>query len=118
MAPRLWVSLPGVASFVVVCALAVSTPACERPLTPEETSFYERADGIKVGVALENVKRELGEPSRGGEAGSECRTSGGNREWVYDSFQASEGRKPLRAGTFTFCTDQRDVVVAIFRVVT
>jgi hypothetical protein len=118
MTLRLCLPFPGVASVVVVYALGMSTAACEQPLTSEEVSFYERAEGFKVGAALENVKQELGEPSRVVEAGTECRTRGGRREWVYESFQAGGGRKPLRAGTFAFCTDQREVVVAIFWVVT
>jgi hypothetical protein len=86
-------------------------------LTPDETSFYERAEEIKVGVTLATVKQKLGEPSRVHDAEQHCIRKGGHREWVYESFDAAGGRKPLRAGSFAFCADQNGVIVAIYQIV-
>jgi hypothetical protein len=94
-----------------------SAVACDRELTPEETSFYERAREVKVGVTLETLKRQLGEPSRIVDAESHCASKGGRKEWVYDSFEAAGRRKRLSAGTFAFCADANGVVVAVFDVV-
>jgi hypothetical protein len=85
-------------------------------LTPDEKSFYERADAIKAGVPLKLVEQQLGEPSRTVDGGPECVKRGGRKEWVYDSFKAAEGRKRLPAYSFSFCADQKDTVVEIFQI--
>jgi hypothetical protein len=101
-----------------LCSIILaSAVACDRELTQDEASFYERARQIKVGATLETVKRQLGEPSRVLDADARCASNGGLKEWVYDSFDATGVRKPLRAGTFAFCADENGVVVAVFDIV-
>ena len=104
-------------NLLLACTFVCSTVACDRQLTPEETSFYARAREIKVGATLETVKRQLGEPPRVLDAQAQCASNGGRKELVYDSFEAAGGKRPLRAGTFAFCADENGVVVAIFDIV-
>lgn len=102
---------------VFVCAFFWSAVGCDRQLTAEETSFYERAEKIKVGVKIETVEQELGAPSRTLDAQAQCANKGGRKEWVYENFESARGRKPLRAGSFMFCANQDGVVVAIVGIV-
>ena len=104
--------------FVIAGAVVCLVAACVRELTPEEASFYQRVHLLKVGVTLETVKAQLGEPSRTPDADTECQSRGGRKEWVYESFETAGGKKPLRAGTFAFCADQNGIVVAIFEIAT
>jgi hypothetical protein len=101
---------------LLACGLLCSAGACTRPLTPEETAFYERAAKIKVGDTLDVVRRQLGEPTRTFDAEGPCVSKGGRKEWVYESFESADLRKPLRAGSFSYCTNENGVVVAIFRI--
>jgi len=103
---------------LLACACLCSAVGCDRKLSPEETSFYKRAEEVKVGSTLETVRRELGEPSRTLDAEGRCMSNGGRKEWVYDSFEAAGSRKPLRASSLMFCADRNGVVVAIFHIVT
>jgi hypothetical protein len=45
-------------------------------------------------------------------------SKGGRKEWVYDSFESAGMRKPLPAGAYSFCADEKGVVVSILRIVT
>ena len=102
---------------LLACGFLCTAVACDRGLSAEETAFYERADKIKVGVTLEVVKGELGEPSRTFDAEAKCASKGGRKEWVYDSFDSFGVRKPLRAGTYSYCADEKGIVVSISRIV-
>jgi hypothetical protein len=99
------------------CLMLFAAVACRTQLTVEETAFYERARQIKSGTSLERVTRDLGKPARVLDAEPACTAKGGNREWLYDSVETPEGRKPLRAGTFSFCADRAGNVLAVFEVV-
>jgi hypothetical protein len=102
--------------WILPTTLAVVMVACTRELTPDERGFYERARALKVGATLETVKRTLGEPSRVIDAQEMCRSSGGQKEWIYESVETIGGTKPLRAGSIIFCSDQNTRVVAILNV--
>lgn len=101
---------------LVATAAVCSGAACARELTSEEKAFYDRAHGVKVGVSVEALKQTLGEPSSISAAGDLCAARGGRKEWLYDSFDASGKRTPLRAGFFSFCADQSGTIIAIFQI--
>jgi hypothetical protein len=94
---------------VLGCVLVAS---CSPALSPAEKEFYGRAARIAVGQSTEDVKRQLGEPTRIVDAGQPCQDRGGNKAWVYESFETPAGREPLQGGSVVICITGQGVVVA------
>lgn len=82
--------------------------------TPKESAverdFYDRAYRIRVGETIDNAKTQLGEPSRIVDGGDECRKSGGEKEWVWESVATSTGRVPLSAWSVVLCVNRQGLV--------
>ena len=85
---------------------------CSTELSPEEKKFYERSARIAVGQRVDDVKRQLGEPTRIVDGAEPCRDRGGDKEWVYESFDTPAGRVQLQGGSIAICLTSQGVVVA------
>lgn len=94
---------------LVGCAMVGS---CSAELTPEEREFYRRSAGIEVGHQTDDVKRQLGEPTRIVDGSQRCRERGGEKEWVYESFETAAGRVQLRSSSVLICISNQSIVIA------
>ena len=94
----------------------VMVAGCSAELSHAEQDFYGRSARIRAGQTIEDVKRELGEPTRIVDGSEPCRDRGGAKDWVYESFETSAGREPLQGGSVSFCVTGQGVVVARFHI--
>src|SRR5687767_2467753 len=95
-----------IASLGLVLFLVLTATGCTPDVSEAEMDFYRHANRIDVGAKGQDVKAQLGEPSRVAAGGPECRSSGGQEEWVYDSFQTADARPPLHGASVVFCVDR------------
>jgi hypothetical protein len=94
----------------------VMMAGCSTELSPAEQEFYGRSAEIGAGQKIEDVKRQLGAPTRIVDAAGTCRDRGGNKEWVYESFETPAGRERLQGGSILICVEGQGIVVANFHV--
>jgi hypothetical protein len=94
----------------------VMLSGCSTELSPAEQEFYGRSARITAGQRIDDVKRQLGEPTRIVDAAQPCRDRGGSKEWVYESFETPAGRERLQGGSVIICVTGQGVVVANFDV--
>lgn len=104
-------------SFAAFSLAAAMLLGCSTETTPEEDSFHRRAAQIGVKHRTEDVKRQLGEPTRVVEGLGTCDHRGGDKAWVYESFETPAGRVKLKGGSVIVCVTNQGAVVSTFDVV-
>jgi hypothetical protein len=100
-------------SLLLIVCLVVA--GCPKALSPAEKEFYGRVARVEAGHAIEDVKRQLGEPTRIVDAAPPCSELGGSKSWVYESFETPAGREALQGASVLIRVNQA-VVVARFTV--
>lgn len=88
---------------VLALGLLFTLFGCSPQLSDAERTFYAKSASVNVGDRSEKVSETLGQPTRVGAAGEQCKATGATQEWIYERAESSEGASLLRAGAIVIC---------------
>jgi hypothetical protein len=99
------------AGMVLLFVISAMTVSCAPELSPAEEEFARRSAQIVPGQPSDEVKKQLGDPTRTVDASGLCRDRGGQKQWVYETFDTPAGRTKLRGGATVICVNDKTVVM-------